>query len=136
MRYLLDTNIVSNALSRRPSRRTLQMLVAHGAACALPAPVWHELLFGCARLPRGKRRLEVEEYFHAVVAPAYPILPYDDSAAALHAAERARLEAAGRTIPYVDGQIAAIAVANGLVLVTLNAKDFRGFRGLEVEDWS
>ena len=136
MRYLLDTNVVSNPVSRRPSVRTLRMLESHGAACAVPAPVWHELLFGCERLPRGKRRLEIEEYFRTVVAPAYPVFSYDESAAAIHAAERARLEAAGRAMPFVDGQIAAIAVANDLVLVTENARDFRGFRGLEIEDWS
>ena len=53
-----------------------------------------------------------------------------------HAVERARLEAAGKTTPFIDGQIAAIASVNDLVLVTANKADFRGFRGLRVQSWA
>jgi tRNA(fMet)-specific endonuclease VapC len=64
-----------------------------------------------------------------------PILPYDADAADWHAAERARLAFAGRVPPFVDGQIAAIAVTRGLTLVTANVADFRPFAGLTVIDW-
>lgn len=53
-----------------------------------------------------------------------------------HAAERARLEESGTTLPFVDGQIAAIARVNELVLVTSNVKDFAPFTGLTVENWA
>jgi predicted nucleic acid-binding protein len=43
------------------------------------------------------------------------------AAAEWHAAERARLAALGKTPPFVDGQITAIAYANSLTLVTLNS---------------
>jgi tRNA(fMet)-specific endonuclease VapC len=46
-----------------------------------------------------------------------------------------RLEALGRTLPYADGQIAAIAVVNALTLVTVNVRDFRDIEGVRVEDW-
>jgi tRNA(fMet)-specific endonuclease VapC len=42
---------------------------------------------------------------------------------------------AGRTPPLADGQIAAVARTNDLVLVTLNLMDYDGFRDLRVEDW-
>ena len=67
---------------------------------------------------------------------SFPILPYDEAAATWHGEERARLEAAGRPAPFVDGQIAAIAHAHGLALVTTNNKDFARFKGLTVENWS
>jgi predicted nucleic acid-binding protein len=41
----------------------------------------------------------------------------------------------GRTPPFVDGQIAAIAVTRGLILVTNNVRDFQHFSGLVVVDW-
>jgi tRNA(fMet)-specific endonuclease VapC len=63
------------------------------------------------------------------------VLPYDQRAADWHAEERARLERAGKTPSFVDGMIAAIAVSNGLVLVTRNIKHFRGIRGLDLERW-
>ena len=46
------------------------------------------------------------------------ILPYDDGAAEWHARERARLSSKGLTPSFVDGQVAAITVVNGLILVT------------------
>lgn len=70
-----------------------------------------------------------------MVLRSFPILDYDRQAADWHARERARLAAAGRTPPFVDGQIAAIAHANGLIVVTSNIGDFRAFEGLSVESW-
>ena len=66
---------------------------------------------------------------------SFPILAYDEAAAAWHGEERARLEGLGRPAPFVDGQIAAIAHVHGLVLATTNDKDFGRFRGLTVENW-
>ena len=112
------------------------MLEKHGYECAIAAPVWHELTYGCRRLPGGKRRSALETYLRDVVEASFPILPYDEVAAVWHGHERARLEKLGRPAPYVDGQIASIAHGNGLVLVTIKTKDFRGFKDLEVENWS
>ncbi len=136
LRYLLDTSIVSSPVSKIPDPRIVGRLAEHGPECAIAAPVWHELVFGCRRLPKGKRRSGLEAYLDKVVRATFPILPYDDVAATWHGQERARLEALGRPTPYVDGQIAAIAHANQLVLVTLNTKDFASYMGLEVENWA
>jgi tRNA(fMet)-specific endonuclease VapC len=70
-----------------------------------------------------------------VVLATMPILPYDQTAAEWHAAERARLSAIGRVPPFVDGQIAAIAATRGLILVTNNVSDFQHFAGLVIVDW-
>lgn len=136
LRYLLDTNIVSSPISKVPNQEIVRRLAQHGNECAISAPVWHELAYGCRRLPRGKRRTALENYLQDVVRVSFPILPYHEVAAAWHSQERARLENLGRPAPYVDGQIAAIAHVNGLVLVTVNTKDFDRFRELEVENWS
>jgi tRNA(fMet)-specific endonuclease VapC len=97
--------------------------------------VWHELLFGCYRLPASAKRTAIENYLFQVIAPSIVILPYDESAAEWHAAERARLVAVGQTPSFADGQIAAIAKTNELTLVTLNLSDYAGFADLKVEDW-
>ena len=136
LRYLLDTTIVSSPVSKKPNPGIVKRLDQQGHECAIAAPVWHELTYGCHRLPRGKRRTALETYLHDVVQASFTILPYDEVAATWHGRERARLEDLGRPAPYVDGQIAAIAHANGLVLVTVNTKDFVRFRDLQVEDWS
>lgn len=51
------------------------------------------------------------------------VLPYDAAAADWQARERVRPEQSDRTLPYADGQIAAVAVVWGLMLVTANARD-------------
>ena len=124
------------AVSKVQHPEIVKRLGRHGHECAIAAPVWHELTFGCRRLPAGRRRDALEAYLRDVVQASFPILPYDAAAAAWHGLERARLESLGRPAPYADGQIAAVAHANGLVLVTRNAADFARFKELEVENWS
>ena len=123
-------------MSKTPDPAILERLDKHGPECAIAAPVWHELTYGCRRLPKSKRRTALEAYLHDVVHGSFPILPYDEATAAWHGEERVRLEALGRPAPFVDGQIAAIAHVNGLVLATTNNRDFARFRGLTVESWS
>jgi tRNA(fMet)-specific endonuclease VapC len=134
--FLLDTNIVSAPVSKRPDPEIVRSLELHAHECAIAAPVWHELNYGARRLAAGARRTALIAYLTDVVAPAFAILPYDESAAAWHARERVRLEKLGTPAPYVDGQIAAIAQTNDLALVTANPQDFMRFENLEVEDWS
>jgi len=88
-----------------------------------------------APLPRGKRRTALETYLADVVQVSFPILPYDEAAAAWHGRERARLEDLGRPAPYVDGQIAAIAHTSGLTVVTINTRDFTRFKDVQIENW-
>jgi tRNA(fMet)-specific endonuclease VapC len=122
-------------MAKTPDARILRRLDEHGPECAIAAPVWHELTYGCRRLPQGRRRVALEAYLYEVVRGSFPILPYDEIAATWHGHERARLEALGRPALYVDGQIAAIARVNELVLVTANAKDFARFKELTIENW-
>lgn len=135
-RYLLDTSIVSIPMWKEPDPRVVSWLDATGHECVIASPVWHELIYGCRAVPSGKRRSTLEAYLREVVRQSFPILPYDEGAAAWHAEERARLESAGRTSPFVDGQIAAVAYVRGLILVTANSQDFKHFKDLQVEDCS
>ena len=134
--FLLDTNIVSEPLRRDPEPAILEKLRQHGAEIAIASIVWHELRFGVARLPPSRRRELIERYLAEVVLPTIPVLEYDQVAAEWHALERARLAARGVTPPFIDGQIAAIAAVNDLVLVTRNATDFKRFKDLRVRRWA
>lgn len=117
-RFLLDTSTISEPMKKAPDGGLVAKIEAHAHESALAAPVWHELWYGCRRLPSGKRRSALEAYLREVVHASFPILPYDTMAAAWHADERARLDAEGTPAPFVDGQIAAIAKTNALILVT------------------
>jgi tRNA(fMet)-specific endonuclease VapC len=134
-RYLLDTTVLSEGAKPRPNQRVMTRVHANDGETAIAAPSFHEFLYGIQRLPVSRRRAQLERYFSAYIARAVMILPYDAKAAEWHAAERARLVALGRTPPFVDGQIAAVAATQGLILVTFNVRDFQAFEGLQTEDW-
>ncbi|MGH8580677.1 MAG: type II toxin-antitoxin system VapC family toxin [Gammaproteobacteria bacterium] len=135
LRYLLDTNILSEPLKPAPNAGVLTNLKRLSERLATAAPVWHELTFGAARLPVSERRAQIQEYLDTAILGALPIIPYDERAAAWHGRERARLEALGKTPSFTDGQVAAVAAVNQLTLVTRNADDFRDFEGLRLENW-
>lgn len=118
---------------QRPSQLVVARILEHHDRLATAAPVWHELTYGCRRLPPSRKRTLLEAYLDELSGLA--VLPYDTSAASWHAAERARLERSGMTPSFVDGQIAAVAHVNDLVLVTRNVADFRSFAGIQLEDW-
>lgn len=134
-RYLLDTNILSEPMRPRPKQKALNRIQQYEGRLATAAPVLHELLFGCLILPISKRRDALEAYLQDIILPVFPVLPYDTRAAQWHAAERSRQLAVGKRSPFVDGQIAAIAQTNDLILVTDNTKDFRDFKDLRIENW-
>ena len=129
-------NVLSEPIKSHPNQRVLNALSEHDGELATCSIVWHELRYGAARLSVSRKRRAIEAYLEEAVRSALPILPYDEEAAGWHARERARLAKRGRPPSAADGQIAAIARVNDLVLVTANLKDFRRFQGLKVENWS
>ena len=56
IRYLLDSNIVSEPVRPRPDAGVQARLAEHGSRVALASVVWHELLYGMERLPEGRRK--------------------------------------------------------------------------------
>lgn len=133
--YLLDTNAISEPLRPSPNAHLMRRVQEYEGQIAIAAIVWHELLYGCWRLPQSRKREVIEHYLFDVVRPTIPILDYDAQAAQWHAGERARLMRLGQPPSFTDGQIAAIAVVHNLTLVTANTADFAHFDGLSVENW-
>ncbi len=133
--YLLDTNAISEPLRPVPNAALLTKLSENADGLAIPAVVWHELLYGAYRLPESRRRTVIEQYLFDVVRPTIPVLPYEARAAQWHASERARLAQRGQPPSFADGQIAAIAAVHGLTLVTANTTDFAQFQNLRLENW-
>lgn len=132
--YLLDTNIISESTKPNPSSLVLSKLHLHKDKLCICIPIWHELLFGLHCLPQSKRRERLTHYLYKTIRPL-PLYPYDLEAAEWYAIERARLKVIGKTPTVIDGQIAAIAKVNDLVLVTRNTADFKYFSDIQIENW-
>lgn len=115
VKYLLDTNVLSEAIRPKPNPNVLQKLQVHQRELGTASLVIHELLFGCYRLPVSKKRETLQAYIEKVILPNIPLFNYDLKSAQWHAAERERLVSIGKTPSFVDGQIAAIARTNQLI---------------------
>ncbi len=135
IRFLLDTNTISEPLKAKANADVLLRLEQHHTEFAIAAVVWHELWFGCHLLPFSQKRTTIAAYLNELLNDAIPILPYDIQAADWHAAQRSRLVSLGQTPSFNDGQIAAIAAVNGLILVTRNIGDYTRYHGLTIQNW-
>lgn len=133
--YLLDTCIVSEPAKPVPVPSVLDKLSKAEGRCCIAAFVWHELLYGIARLGESERKRRLSAYAFDVVAPNLPVTAYDSRAAQIHATLRAASESSGKPLPFIDGAIASIALANNLILVTRNVADYEGIPDLSVENW-
>lgn len=79
--------------------------------------VIQEMVFGYQCLPVSKKHLEIKRYVKNIINST-KILSYTLEAAIWHGKERARLRQLGKIVAFADGQIAAIAKVNNLILVT------------------
>ena len=132
MTYLLDTNTCIQFLRHGINSTVAVKLAGMGVGEAwLCSIVVGELLFGSLRSKDVAKSIAEVRAFCA----GFPSVPFNDSAADAYARIRADLSAKGTPIGPNDLMIAAIALANDLILVTHNSGEFRRVTGLKLEDW-
>jgi predicted nucleic acid-binding protein len=132
-RYLLDTNVISNATKPQPSEGLIAWMAEQADAdLFISALTVAEILRGLMEKPAGKKRRELERWFSGPEGPqalfAGRVLPFDEKAALAWARLMAHGTAIGRPRNALDTIIAAIAEVNDCVVVTDNEKDFPGLR--------
>lgn len=131
MIYLVDTNTCIQYLTRRSSPIVDRLAVLPGQDVVLCDVVKAELYYGAYRGTRLESNLALyQEFFSEFLR-----LPFDGNAAAVYGRIRAQLEALGTPIGPNDLQIAAIALAHNLILVTHNTREFSRVDELQIEDW-
>ena len=130
MRYLLDTNIVSDLVRNPPGKIAEQIFRVGESKVCTSIIVAAELRYGTEKKqsPRLSAQLEA-------VLGALDILPFEKPADASYGTIRAQLERAGKPIGANDLLIAAHALTLGYTLVTDNEKEFSRVRHLPLENW-
>lgn len=130
MRYLLDTNVVSD-LVRNPQGRVAEHIRKVGEAQVCTSiVVAAELRYGAAKKQSPRLTAQLQ-----AVLGALAVLPLEAPADAQYGLLRARLEKAGRLIGANDLLIAAQAMALGCTMVTDNEKEFAQIKDLPRENW-
>ena len=90
LKYLLDTNIISQAMRPSPNQNLVERLTVNKLEIATATVVVHELLYGCFRLPESKKRRAFLEYIEEVVLNL-PIFDYDLRAAQWHESRKSKV---------------------------------------------
>ena len=130
MRYLLDTNIVSD-LVRNPQGKVARRIRAVGEKQVCTSIiVTGELRYGANK--KGSPRLSSQV---DAVLGVLEVLPFEAPADASYGLLRTRLEQAGTPIGANDLLIAAQALALGYVIVTDNEREFSRVEGLRLQNW-
>jgi tRNA(fMet)-specific endonuclease VapC len=130
MRYLLDTNIISD-LVRNPYGRIAEKIRKVGEARVCTSIiVAAELRYGSIRKASPKLTAQLD-----TVLSGFDILPFEAPADAAYGLIRSCLERGGTPIGGNDMFIAAHAMALGYTLVTDNAREFGRIEGLSHENW-
>jgi toxin FitB len=131
MRYLLDTNIISNVTKPAPSEDLLAWMADQtDTDLFISSLTVAEIRRGVLEKPAGKKRDKLEAWFMGPEGPqalfAGRVLAFDEKAGLVWARLMADGTAKGRPRSGLDTIIAAVAEANGCVVVTDNEKDFHG----------
>ncbi len=131
MLYLLDTNTCIAYLNRSSQAVFDHLLEQSPEDVCVCDVVKYELYYGAYRGTCTEKNLEKLQVFFG----EFVSLPFEGKAAEICGAIRAKLQAKGTPIGSYDFQIAAIALANGLTLVTHNTKEFERVPELLIADW-
>ncbi|BBK36678.1 VapC ribonuclease Y4jK [Allostella sp. ATCC 35155] len=135
---LLDTNVVSEAMTREPHPRVREWLDAQAAdTLFLSSITVAELLFGVGALPEGKRKHTLAAALDDVLNLfAARILPFDTAAARRYADLAVKARLTGKGFPTPDGYIAAIAAFHGFAVASRDTSAFISAGLTVIDPWT
>lgn len=131
MTFMPDTNTCIRYFTNRNAGVVQRMAATDPAEIVVCDIVKAELYFGAEKSQRRQTNLQLYDEFFA----QFRSLPFNTAAAREYGRIRVALEAAGTPVGPMDMLIAAIAIANDVVLVTHNTREFSRIPGLQFEDW-
>ena len=129
MKYLLDTNICIHLFRGKFNliEKFQEIKLDH---CAISEITLAELVFGAENSPNPKKNFKIIDQFTEQVK----ILPIFNSIQ-IYAKEKVRLRKAGIMISDFDLLIGSTAIANELIMVTENTKEFERITSIKIENW-
>jgi predicted nucleic acid-binding protein len=128
--YLLDTNAISDFMRAAPRIENWMAGLGQGDRVVTCTIVRGEILFGIARLPRGRRRMELEETGRQLL-DTVECEPVPEQAGDIYATVKLARQQRGLPLDENDLWVAATALAIGAILVSRD-NDFGGIDGLRV----
>jgi len=131
--YLFDTDVLSHVLKKRRSPSLMGRLKATPQASQFTSAVnVAEIYFGVFR---KEGRADLLQCYENEIFSRLTILPFDRDSARIFGRVKAEIEQKGLPRFEADLQIAAVAIANNLTLVSGNIRHYSSIPGLRVENW-
>ena len=124
MIYLVGANVLSEPTRPAPSSKVIDWLGANEQDIVVDSMILGELYIGILALPRGRKRIQLEQWFDALVR-TIDCLPWDAAIARRWALLVVDLKRRGEPLPLLDGMIAATALHHDLTIATRNTRDFK-----------
>ena len=137
MKYLLDTDVISQYKKLAPDSRVDAWLEGTDQSdLYISSITMAELWYGVYLMAASKRRSALQAWLEEEVPAQFSdrILPFGPECAATYGRLLARAQKRGHNAGVLDTMIAAIAVAHGMTVATLNRKDFERL-GVEVVEF-
>lgn len=133
MKYLFDTDIISNVFKKRPSKNLLGRLSKTPQKDQYISSITiSEIVYGAWKSNQPHLHLDNLE---KILLPAVNIVNFDSKAAYVCGGIRAKLENEGTPLALADLEIASIALCHDLVLVSGNLRHFSRVPNLRLENW-
>jgi tRNA(fMet)-specific endonuclease VapC len=129
MKYLLDSNICIHFF--RGKFNVFEKLNEVGIEnCAISEITLAELVFGAEKSSNPKKNHKLIEKFisQLTILPIFDAIP-------LYGKEKARLQLEGKLISDFDLFIGCTSMANDLIMVTENIKEFERIESIKIENW-
>lgn len=128
MRYVVDTNVVSELMKANPQKHVLGWLLEHEDETYLTSVTIEEISFGVERLAEGARKMGLATALESIISRYRDrILAFDATCGRVCGQLHAQEIASGFTPTVEDLMIASMAVVHRATLVTRNVRDFERF---------
>lgn len=138
MKYLLDTNVVSELIKKEPNPRVVRWIdECDESALFLSAVTFGELQKGIAKLDDRSRAERLQKWVNRDLTQRFEgrILPIDLDVAFTWGRIQGVSEKIGMKLPVLDSLIAATAIANNLIVVTRNVNDLERCQASVLNLW-
>jgi tRNA(fMet)-specific endonuclease VapC len=131
--YLFDTDTITNITKKIPSRKLISNInKLKKEERFLSTITISEITYGAFKSNNPNHYINE---LKNILLPLVNILPFDSNSAYIYGEIRAELEKRGENLSHCDIQIASIAVANNLILITGNTNHFERISSLRIENW-
>lgn len=136
--YLLDTNVISEMTKPLPNENVINKIFEKQKESKLCSITFAEALYRVKRMPSGKKQDLFLDFYLNTIQNMYSFADFCVHSANVYSDLKSRLDKIGKPAQELDLQIASIAIANNLILVTRNIKDFENIKevsSLMTENW-